>query len=60
MLIQYSSNPGVSSFVDKLVREMRQNPYDPENRSATVAGVVEQAYYHFGRKRARSIRITVH
>ena len=59
MLIEYSSNPDVNGFVAKLVREMRENPYDLNGHGSTVAGV-ELACYHFGRKRARAIRITVH
>jgi hypothetical protein len=59
-MTEYSSDRDVNKFVAKLVREMRSNPYDPDGRSATIAGVVEIACYNFGRKRARSIKITVH
>jgi hypothetical protein len=60
MLIQYSSDSEISQFVAKLVREMRENPYDLNGHGATIAGVVEIACYNFGRKRARSIKITLH
>jgi hypothetical protein len=60
VLVQYSSDRHVNQFVIERVREMRPNPFDPENRSATIAGIVEQSYYSFGRKRAKSIRITTH
>jgi hypothetical protein len=59
-MIEYSSNPDVNQFVAKLVREMRENPYDLNGHGATIAGVVELACYHFGRRRARAIKITVH
>ena len=57
---EFSSDPDVNQFVTELVREMRSNPYDPSGRGATIAGVVEIARYSFGKKRARSIKITVH
>lgn len=59
-MTEYSSDKEIDKFVAKLVREMRSNPYDPNGHGATVAGVVEIACHHFGRKRARTIRITVH
>lgn len=50
----------VNRFVTRLIREMRPNPYDQDGHGATVAGLVEIAGYSFGRRRARSIKITVH
>lgn len=60
MLIEYSSDSDVNRYVAKLVREMRANPFDVSGHGATVDGVVEIAGYSFGRKRARSIKITLH
>jgi hypothetical protein len=60
MLISYSSDSDINQFVTGLVREMRQNPYDLSGHGATVAGVVEIACYTFGKRRARSIKITMH
>jgi hypothetical protein len=59
-MTEYSSDKEINKFVAKLVREMRSNPYDLNGHGSTIAGVVELACYSFGRKRARSIKITVH
>lgn len=58
--MQYSSDRDVNEYVTRLVSRVERNPYDPDGHGATVAGVVEMTCYAFGRKRARTIKITVH
>jgi hypothetical protein len=56
----YSSDRQVNEYVTRLVSRVERNPYDPDGHGATVAGVVELACHNFGRRRSRTIQITVH
>ena len=57
----YSSTRRVNEAVERLIARLDEpNPYDPQRRPGTIAGILDVVRLAFGDREARRVKINVH